>query len=113
MTERLFDAVAGALFGVIWGLLIALAIFMFTHHWHIGLIGWSAGVFALIALLFGNFSPEVFHELIRYVWEELIASFTNVLVSLPDRSDQGGYLRSVLSLGFGTGIVLCIWLWEY
>lgn len=113
MTERLFDAVVGAIAGAVWGLLMALAIFLFTEHWHAGLIGWSAGVFALIGFLFANFAFEALLALIHFLWGVLIGMATEGYLSHPGRYGEGGYLRSVLLLGFGTGIVLSIWRWHH
>jgi hypothetical protein len=111
MTERLFDAAVGALAGAVWGLLMATAIFLSTETWHATLIGWSAGVFGLIGFLFSNFAFEALLALIHFLWGVLNGIASAETFSRPHDSGEKGYLRSVLLLGFGTGIVLSIWLW--
>jgi hypothetical protein len=113
MTERLFNAAVGALAGAVWGLLIASAIFLFTEGWHANLIGWSAGVFGLIGFLFSNFAFEALLAFIHFLWGLLLGMATEGSLSHPGRYGERGYLGSVLLLGFGTGIVLSIWLWYF
>ena len=111
MTQRLFDAVVGAFAGSFWGLLMASAIFLLTEVWHPDLVGWSAAVFGVIGFLFSNFAFEAVLALIHFLWGILVGFASAETFSGPDRYGEKGYLRSVLLLGFGTGIVLSIWLY--
>lgn len=111
LTEHLFLSGIGALTGAAYGLLIALAIFLIKDAWHAPIIGWSAIVFAVLGFFFGNVVFEALLALIHFVWGLLNGFITFTEWERPKNDDTTDYLRSVMLLGFGTGVVLAIGFW--
>lgn len=111
LSERFFHAVVGALTGAAYGLLIAIAIFLVKEAWHAPIVGWSAGVFAILGFFFGNVVIEALLALIHFVWGLLNGYASASEWERPRDDGTTGYLRSVMLLGFGTGVVLAIGFW--
>jgi hypothetical protein len=107
--DRLAYSVFGALTGAAYGCLIALGVFFMTEVGHKDIIAWSAAVFAVLGFFFGNFIIEALLSLLHFLWG-LACALTEQARPI-EQSTATGHLRSFMLLGFGTGLVLLLWIY--
>ena len=106
LIDRLIFLCFGALIGVVYGALMALATVFAVGVWHPQIVSWSVGVFAVLGFISGGFVGEAFLLLLHFVWG-LLSGFAFRQID-HDEAPQAGYLGAVLFIGFGTGLVLAL-----
>ncbi len=106
LIDRVIFLCFGALIGLIYGALIAVATFFTSEIWTPQLISWFTGVFAVLGFISGGFVGEAFLLLIHLLWG-LLSGFAMRQPS-DDEVESKGYLGAILLVGFGTGLALVL-----
>jgi integral membrane sensor domain MASE1 len=104
--DRFALALLGAFTGALYGAAIAFALFAVTGQGEAHIVGLSSAVFAALGIFFGNVVVDALLVLIHFLWG-LACGVAGEERLLGDGSVRG-LLRSVLLLGFGTGLVLLL-----
>lgn len=104
LIDRFIFMFFGALIGVVYGALIAIAATYAGADWHPQIVAWSAGVFGVLGFVSGSLVGEAFLVLLHFVWG-LLSGFA-YRQPAEDEAGKQGYLSAVLFVGFGTGLVL-------
>lgn len=105
--ERLASAVFGALFGSVYGLLLAVGAAWFTDgHFRVDWVWHTMGIFAALGLVLGTRIGDVLGLLLHFVFGLLAGIFAGDF-SARIGTDHSG-LRALFALGFGTGVALVL-----
>lgn len=99
----------GLLTGAIYGVILWFATFCFIEVSHPSIIVWSAIVFGILGLIFGNFILAAFLALIYFIWG-LFNGFADNWFMTEYRNIEN-YLQNFFLVGLGTGLVLTLWLY--
>ena len=112
--ERLASAVLGALFGSIYGLLLAIGIAWSTDgHFRVDWVWSTMSVFAALGILLGTRIGDVLGSLLHFVF----GVFTGFIaadfgVGIGGGQRAGGWLGALFVLGLATGFALFLpWRW--
>ena len=106
-----FSAITGALYGV----LLWLVAFYFTHSYHPSIIAWSVGVFGVLGIFFGNFILEALLALLHFLWGAIMGfSVFSIHGWLAETwaffdENTSKHLKAFVLVGFGTGLVIGFW----
>lgn len=109
MFDRLGFVLVGGLTGAAYGGLLTLLVYLATGTAQLRIVGWSAVVFAGLGYGFGNFIVAALLSLVHFLW-----GLGCALADRPPPPPADGprnYLGNILLLGFGTGLVLLLWVW--
>lgn len=115
ITDRLFMSFFAAITGGLYGVLLWLVAFYFTHSYHPSIIAWSVGVFGVLGIFFGNLILEALLALLHFLWGALMGfsvfSFHEWLVETWALFDEhtSKHLKAFVLVGFGTGLVIGFW----
>lgn len=104
LIDRFIFSFFGALIGLVYGGVIAVAATFAVGAWHPQIVAWSVGVFAVLGFVSGDFVGEAFLLLLHFVWG-LLSGFAYREPG-EDEAGKKGYLSAVLFIGFATGLVM-------
>lgn len=106
LIDRTIFLCFGAVIGLIYGALMAVATFFTSEIWAPQIVSWSTGVFAVLGFISGGFVGEAFLLLIHLLWG-LLSGYA-MRQPNDDEVVNKGYLGAILLIGFGTGLALVL-----
>ncbi len=115
ITDRLVMSFFAAITGGLYGVLLWLAAFYFTHSYHPSIIAWSVAVFGVLGIFFGNLILEALLVLLHFLWGALMGfSVFSFRAWLAETwaffdEDTSKHLKAFVLVGFGTGLVIGFW----
>lgn len=114
LLDRLGCAFLGALFGALWGLILAIGAGYFTDgHFQTDLLLTSIASFAALGMLLGPVVGDVIGVMLHFVYGLFAGVMSGAGGQVIDpQPREVGWLRSMFVLGFGSGVAIWIW-WRY
>lgn len=108
--ERLASAVFGALFGSVYGLLLAVGAAWFTDgHFRVDWVWNTMAVFAALGFVLGTRIGDVLGLLLHFVFGLFAGIFAaDCSAGIGTDHSTAGGLRALFALGFGTGVALVL-----
>jgi hypothetical protein len=110
-SDRIAFSFVGAVTGALYGIPIVLLVYFFTDHVHFSLVGWSAVVFGALGIFYRNLIGEAFLAILHFLVGVYAAlSEQPSAVKTIAKGSPDVHLRAFLLVGFGTGLVLALWI---